>query len=451
VCAALAEPLAGRPLSGEAEADPATTARRRGHAAAALVVLGDPEAAWPVLKHAPTPDARTVLIRSLGPRGAPAHILIRRLETEPDASARAALILALGEYTETQLAPPERAALTPMLLEWYRTDPDPGVHGAIDWLLRQDRAGLEDRPLNWEGRASLERMDTDLAGKTGPVGRGWFVNGQGQTFSTVSGPVVFLMGSPPDEQGRYPDEGQHRRRIGRSFALGTKSVTFRQFEAFLRAHPGIRYPHGGESAPDPDCPARVTWYEAAQYCRWLSEKEGAREDQQCFPSIAEIEKCKDGVTPLKLPADYLTRTGYRLPTEAEWEYACRAGTQTRYSFGSEEDMLADHAWYIANARDRAWPPGQKKPNAFGLFDMHGNVWNWCRESYWKYEPGTDSHPAEDAEDTRSVGDPLTIVLRSGSFDGNARWQRSANRGYNRPTYRADTTGFRLARTLPPNP
>src|SRR5207253_2222430 len=146
----------------------------------------------------------------------------------------------------------------------------------------------------------------------------------------------------------------------------------------------------------------VTWYEAAQYCRWLSEREGVPEGQMCYPSVAAIEKCKDGVTPLRLPRDYLSRTGYRLPTEAEWEHACRAGTRTSRWYGSSEDMLAQHGWYQHNARDRAWPVGQKKPNPFGLFDMHGNTWDWCQESGWLYEPGVGGKPAEDEENKRDV-------------------------------------------------
>jgi formylglycine-generating enzyme required for sulfatase activity len=255
------------------------------------------------------------------------------------------------------------------------------------------------------------------------------------------------MGSPLHEAGRYTHELLHRRRIGRSFALASKKVTVAQFRVFLKAYPEVKHYFIKEHSPEDDSPIiGVTWYEAAQYCRWLSEQEGVPEEQMCYPSIAAIEKCKDGVTPLKLPADYLSRTGYRLPTEAEWEYACRAGTRTSRSYGSSEEMLTHHAWYIRNSEQRAWPVGQKKPNAFGLFDMHGNTWDWCQESGWSYVVGKKGKPAEDEEDKRDITDRLSRVLRGGSFNVHPRNVRSSNRIDLRPSDRDIAVGLRPART-----
>src|SRR5205807_10525143 len=120
------------------------------------------------------------------------------------------------------------------------------------------------------------------------------------------------------------------------------------------------------------------------------------------PPVAQIQKCKDGVTPLGLPTNHLNRRGYRLPMEAEWEFACRAGARTSRYYGSSLELLPRHAWYLANAEDRTWPVGQKRPNDLGLFDMHGNVSTWCQKSARRYPPGSKERPARDDEDQKHI-------------------------------------------------
>jgi formylglycine-generating enzyme required for sulfatase activity len=256
--------------------------------------------------------------------------------------------------------------------------------------------------------------------------------------------VEFLMGSPADEPGRSGDEQQHRRKIGRSFAIATKAVTVAQFERFRKENPKVKLQVQNQWSPEPDCPVTmVSWYDAVQYCRWMSEKEGVPAEQMCYPPLAEIEKSKEHNTPLRLPADYLQRTGYRLPTEAEWEHACRAGTRTAWSWGGAPGLADRYAWHLTNSEQRSWPVGQKRPNDLGLFDMHGNIWQWCQNVYRNYEMGV----IEDKEDIKDIKDSQDLLLRGGAFDHHVQLARSANRYWSKPAGRLDNPGaFRPART-----
>src|SRR5262249_58653600 len=119
--------------------------------------------------------------------------------------------------------------------------------------------------------------------------------------------------------------------------------------------------------------------EAESFCRGLAERGAIPEAELCPPGAAEIGRGRRERKPLKLPADYLRRTGYRLPTEAEWEYACRAGSRTSRPHGVSAELLGQYAWDVHNALARAWPVGQKRPNDFGLFDMHGNGAERCQD------------------------------------------------------------------------
>jgi formylglycine-generating enzyme required for sulfatase activity len=460
----------------------AVWARRQATAAAALLRLGRPEPLWPLLRHSPEPTRRSYLVQRLAPLGVEARLVVERLEAEPDPTARRALILALGEYGPDQLPAVLRRRLVPRLLDWYRNDPDPGVHGAIDWLLRHGREGSHPRPLDWGEAAALKAIDEELgpqrlggaaAGLVGaavqplpglawlavcvggePAGpqdtvRRWYVNGQGQTLVRLTGPITFRMGSPAHEPGHYDFEKLHQRRIGRSFALATKPVTVAQWQRFLAAHREVKHDYTHKWSPDPNGPIiTVTWYQAAQYCRWLSEQEGIPEHQMCYPPVQEIEKCWMEGKPVRLPPDYLKRTGYRLPTEAEWEYACRAETTTARYYGVGDELLPRYAWFMQNAMDRTWPVGQKRPNDFGLFDLHGNVWNWCQTRASEY-PTTDAdRPAEDREEEGEITDKDTLILRGGAGDLRPQFIRSAYRGRNYPVYAIIAVGLRPARTLP---
>src|SRR5262249_23780706 len=131
-----------------------------------------------------------------------------------------------------------------------------------------------------------------------------------------------------------------------------------------------------------------------------------------FPGRTQIGQYAAG---MKLAPDYLKRKGYRLPTEAEWEYACRAGAVTRWYYGESEELLGKYAWHVGNSDKHSWPVGHLKPNDFGFFDMHGNVWVWCQKRYGFYPRVKVGKVIDDKEDSLIVDDSKAWVTRGGSF------------------------------------
>jgi formylglycine-generating enzyme required for sulfatase activity len=213
---------------------------------------------------------------------------------------------------------------------------------------------------------------------------------------------TFVMGSPPEEEGRDVDEKQHEVTISKPFYLQTTPVTQGQWKRIIKKNPSD-YKKCGD-----DCPVEnVSWDDAKAFISKLNKVEGGK--------------------------------NYRLPTEAEWEYACRAGSTSRCCFGDDEAYLGEYAWYDDNSEDTTHPVGLKEPNAWGLYDMHGNVWEWCQDWYGAYPEGPVSDPSGPTS-----GEYL--VLRGGSCCyGVARNMRSANRVRGRPDNRLNYIGFRLAR------
>jgi formylglycine-generating enzyme required for sulfatase activity len=415
----LAEP--GEP-KGTLEARVAQ-ARRRARLGAALVIMGRGEKVWTLLRHNPDPTVRSYLIEWLGPAGLEAKALLARLDPkqEPDASARMAVLLSLADYDRGLVRLAGGEALVARLLRLYEEDPDAGIHGAAGWLLRQ-----------WGEQRKVEEIERGLATATGkPQGqRRWYVNGQGQTFTIIADPAPFLMGSPEGEPGHDNDEGQQRRHIDHGFALATREVTVAEFRRFRKDHQ-----HFEVYTPTPDCPVNnVTWYEAAAYCNWLSQRERLPREQWCYLPNDDCDYAQG----MRVPADFLQRAGYRLPTEEEWECACRAGSATAWSMGDAEDLLPRYAWYTANAGYQSHPVGSLRPNDWGLFDLHGNAWEWCHDRSDKAAGGK--------RDKEDISDKYSRLLRGGSFSNDAVSARSAHRPNRAPANRLANLGFRLART-----
>jgi formylglycine-generating enzyme required for sulfatase activity len=220
---------------------------------------------------------------------------------------------------------------------------------------------------------------------------------------------------------------RHQQPMDHDFAISSETVTVEQFQRFRR-----EYKHDKLYAPTKDCPAiEESWYDAAEYCNWLSQREGIAEAQWCY------EPRKDGkyYVGMKIKAGYLRLQGYRLPTEAEWEYACRAGSQATRGFGEPAELLERYGWYRRNSLGHTHPVALLKPNDLGLFDMHGNVWQLTHA-------GTDDKTFDRGE---SVGYGSYRVHRGGSWLSDAEDCRAAYGLSFDPTFRNSDLGFRLAR------
>jgi serine/threonine protein kinase/formylglycine-generating enzyme required for sulfatase activity len=454
--------LAGAELAKPARASASESfkeklALRQANAGALLLRLGAAEAVWPLLRHSPDPRARSYLIHALVARGVTPAGLIERYRSQPapEISERRALLLCLGEYPREQLAPAELQEFVSLLKSDYQRDPDPGLHASAEWLLRQwgEQKWLEDWLTAQGEQRKAKGAEGSAPGDADP--RQWYVNSQGQTFAILDA-GEFQMGSPPREAGRQTDEARHRRRIGRRVAIATSEVTRAQWKLFY-SETKVFDPDDTtvkQYSPKDDCPmVAITWYEAAAYCNWLSKQEGIPPEQWCYEpngsgKYAEGMKVKEG---------WLELSGYRLPTESEWEYASRAGAATAYSFGGTADLLGRFGWTVTNSDNAAHSVGEKKPNDFGLFDCHGNVFEWCHDLHGDYpvergvvgdllgggKKAVDDQPTDAGKQVES--EPQR-VLRGGSFFYLAVFARASSRLLIRPVFRNYYLGFRPSRT-----
>jgi formylglycine-generating enzyme required for sulfatase activity len=295
----------------------------------------------------------------------------------------------------------------------------------------------------WQQQGKVEAIDRKLAVGKVEGKRRWYVNGQRQTLVVV----------PPGKFETGVGAKRQKVRIERRFALAAREVTVKEFRDFRNEHD-----HNKQLAPTEDCPVnQVSWYDAAAYCNWLSDKEGIPTEQWCYmpKKGKDIRDWKNDsyAEGMKVKANALRLSGYRLPTEAEWEYACRAWSVTTWSLGEADDLLGKYAWYSMNSPSRSRPVGLKRPNELGLFDLHGNTWEWCHNRFVTFMDIKDPQ-----EDDIVKGDPVKgdIVeesirpLRGGAFGSDALDVRSASRFSLGPASHDNYAGFRPARTFVPD-
>ena len=353
-----------------------------------LLELGEAGAASAMLQLEADPIQRVTFIDTVPQWFASVPNVLERVDPSDSGAFRSGLVLGIGSIASDALPPAELDAAALKLAQWHHALPDAGTHSATGWALRSWR-----RPL----------PDPDSSSDTA---KDWHVNSVGMTMVKVP-PID----SPRETNSRLSTKSGQKRLA--DFWLSDREVSRRIFQQFIddKAWPATAKPQSWpgadlERSPSLEHPVQcVSWIDAVLFCNWLSHREHR-----------EASYILEGGDWQLVPH----ARGYRLPKEAEWEYACRAETTTDFISGSDERFLKNYAVYRSNQTAVC---GSKLPNPWGLFDMNGNVYEWCQE--W-YEPGRR-------------------VLRSGAFDYTEVRTRSSDRQSNIVTYRSYTIGIRVAR------
>ncbi len=319
----------------------------------------------------------------------------------------------------------------------------------MEWLLRRwdDEAWLNKVNVAWvkdkqEREKRLAEIEKTTAKEKTPR---WYVNGQGQTMIVLpDAGRPFTIGARPLEADRLGLGPPHPMRIRRTFAVSATAVTMERYERFSGRLQASSLYNRVANLPL----SGISWYAAAAYCNWLSREEGIDPKQWCFQTVPE-GAVGPNVKLVRLRPNYLHLRGYRLPTEAEMEYAIRAGAATPRFFGATEDLLPKYAWYYNNSQTYLCPAGTLKPNDFGIFDAHGNVLTWCQERYkpGPQEGGTMDLPDDDKEDSLEIDTTIERPVRGGSFNAPPRHIHCSFRTRVLPTNHSGNIGFRVARTL----
>jgi serine/threonine protein kinase/formylglycine-generating enzyme required for sulfatase activity len=368
--------------------------RHKARLAMLLLQFGDPSIARPMFELKADPTERTLLIDSLATWHGAVGRLVANVDDSEPSSFRSGICSGIGLVGPSTLEPGELAAAARTLVRWYRDQPDGATHSAAGWALRQ-----------WN--QPLPRL---AATDHPPPGFEWQVNSVGMTMLLV--PAGHPATLNPREDVTDPDRIE-------AFWLSdceTSRALFQQFVADpstqAKSKPSDWTGADLSNSPTIGHPVQnVNWYDAILFCNWLSRKEGRA---ACY-----VASTATGRWELDETAD-----GYRLPTEAAWEYACRAGATTRFALGDDDGLLNRYGVIEAT---RTSVCGSKLPNGWGFFDLHGNVFEWCQDHF------------QSLEDARRV-------LRGGTFAYSSKYAAASRREGAHPSYRSFSIGFRVARS-----
>jgi serine/threonine protein kinase/formylglycine-generating enzyme required for sulfatase activity len=439
--------------------------RRRAAAAVSLLRLRHTEDTFPALRVTDDPESLTQFVHGCRARGVTSaqlldalDLAIQNREIADEAERRAydrilyGLLLSLGEFNLDQIPRDRQQATTDRFVDWYATHPSSAVHGATGWLLRL-----------WEFDEEVQRIDESPTVGTDEelFQREWFVTAidvpgtsassdesvepQRIFFTFVVFPArKYQVGSPNDEEGHELGEAFRPVTVTRAFAVTDREVTWVQWNAIDQAtHHDVWERQFVKQLALHDPAFGINWFEAVNYCRWLNQHLGIPEREQWYAARSLPSDGRPGWVDLPDTESWPVNRaghGFRLLTEAEWEVVCRSETRTAYSFGHDVSLLCKYGWFMENSNNWSHPVAQQRPNLRGLFDVHGNLMEWCHD--W-YSPSNNVSVDSIGPDRGSIR-----VSRGGGWGSLAANCRAAYRDGGRPSYRNSDLGFRLARVLP---
>jgi serine/threonine protein kinase/formylglycine-generating enzyme required for sulfatase activity len=412
-------------------------ANLRARLATILLHLGDPHPAERMLEMTSDPVDRTTFIHNYATWHGDLSIIADHLLRSESAELRSGLCVAIGLLEPRAILPAQRREISHALGELVVHSADAATHSAASLALRRWEIALPEIPTRSEPEA----------------GAGWFINRSGLTMLKIP-PGTFRMGDP--DEYNNPDRRLHSVSVSRAFCMSDREVSVELFQRFLddydydpteKPSPLHRRTIDPIVSPTASHPVQnVTWTEAVLFCNWLSKREGRT---PCYERTGEqrIAAPTDSNSGNEFDASRDWRwnraaDGYRLPTEAEWEYACRAGTTTLYYFGNESALLP---LYGSTSNNRVVPASACAsliPNGWGLFDMHGNVWEWCWDWYAPFPETNERDPIGPDDPTPPVG--AQRVYRGGGIANRSGDPESAARGHAPPDAGAfRNLGFRI--------
>ena len=338
-------------------------------------------------------------------------------------------------------------ALTPILL-WTGTDPD-GNTLTFDLLIGESATDLtlvatELEVSQWQIPENLLTSNKTYYWRViSKENEHIFTEGPVWSFSTIAQKVpipemvsveggTFIMGNSSGTEDEHPE---HEVILGYDFEIGKFEITFAEYDIFCESVEKSKPSDEGWGREERPI-LNVSWWDAIEFCNWLSEQEGIA---VAYRLLGEANDCHLVNMSGEITTDITEVVGYRLPTEAEWEYAARGGANSsQYSYSGSDDA-DDVGWYLVNSNGSTQEVGQKLPNELGIFDMSGNIWEWCTDSFDLYSADQELNPY-----TFTTGDDM--ILRGGAWDSSLSYLRVSFRYSTAPTDSRKTQGFRVART-----